>query len=118
MLWRDFLPMVVKNHYRIVVSKESEALLEGIRMAEDSVLAFLKSSGYIRFCEGASVTSTALYAAYIRFCEDNLLTPLASRTFVTECKMHSAEFGITESNNVKSATGKRVRGFVNVEFDC
>lgn len=114
-LWcLEGLLRLLSNGYKFTVSERTaENLTFNIRDS-NNIVEFLESTGYIEFHADSEITSRALYAIYVRFCDDNMLTPLASRTFSNFLIQHEKEYGLEYTNTIYNYEGKRVRGFMGI----
>jgi len=112
LLWcLEGLKRLQDNDYRFTLSENALQHMQALRRENNNILDFIQSSGYIRFDPEARITSAFLYDCYRRWCEDNTCRPFSAQRLVSELREHSAELGLTYSNNIPIGGGKRVRGF-------
>lgn len=97
---------------------ESERIYENreeVKRDANNVLAFMESEGYIRKKPDASVSSKELYATYRLWCDENAECAMKARTFTTFVVQNAEKYGLTYSNMILNAAGRRVRGFYGLE---
>lgn len=102
---------LIANNYRFTISSRASSNLELAVAQGNNITVFLKSEGYFRFDETASVTSRILYQCYREWCEDNSLRPLSDKTFVSYLIDSSARLNIRYSTNIDIGLGRKARGF-------
>lgn len=94
-LWAfEGLQRLLKNHYQFTVSSQAKQNLEDAKEEGNNILAFMKSTGYIRFEKGKSMKSTDLYSAYESWCDANLEKPRASSSFLHYIRENQKKYGI------------------------
>jgi len=111
-LWAiEGLLRLVNNNMKFTLSKASRKNLLSAMGEGNNILDFMKSQGYIRQDAQGSITSRSMYNAYRDWCEDNMLTPLAAKTFISWLIQHAWEYNILYDTNIVDTNGRRVRGF-------
>lgn len=94
-LWAfEGLQNLLKNQYRFTVSSRAKKNLEDAKEEGNNILAFMKSTGYIRFEKGKSMKSTDLYSAYESWCDANLEKPRACSSFLHYIRENQKKYGI------------------------
>lgn len=112
LLWcLEGLCRLVANGYHFTVSDRSRRNMDEMRKADNNIIDFLESTGYIRFEKNTYGTTRALYKTYLRWCDDNAEKPLVEKTF--GCYLHQNErrLNISYDKNLDIGSGKRARGF-------
>ena len=116
LLWSiEGLRRLMRNNFRFTVSERAQANLADSVREGNNIVEFLDSVGYIRFREGASVSSRELYAVYKTWCDDNTVTPLSPRSFGGYLKDHLDRYGLRYDTNIPIGNSKRARGFRGIE---
>ena len=88
--------------------------MEEIRKADNNIMDFYESEGYIRFEKNTMATTRQLYIAYCQWCQDNLERPLAEKTFTQQLKKDAEALGLAYDKNIDVGGGKRSRGYHGV----
>ena len=78
--------------------------MEEIRKADNNIMDFYESEGYIRFEKNTMATTRQLYIAYCQWCQDNLERPLAEKTFTQQLKKDAEALGLTYDGERRAAT--------------
>ena len=99
------------NQMQFVISERTRRNLEEAVEEGNNIPSFLRSEGYFRFEREAECSCRNLYSAYRDWCEDNILFPLASKTFVSWLIQNQKDYPIAYTNNCHGGDGRRVRGF-------
>lgn len=90
-----------------------EAISEG-----NNTMDFLKSEGYIRRDPDGQISTRQLYGLYRDWCDDNVLPPLAPKTFSACVIQYAPGFGLSYSNKIPGGNGRMVRGFRGLRRAC
>jgi len=114
-LWAlEGLKKLVADDFHFTVSERTKEALEENKKADDNLLEFIESEGYLHFQEDVEITTKDFYDIYLEWCEDNLEKPRVMSSFSKFFKENGDRYGLEEKKNVKNSTGKRVRGFKGV----
>ena len=117
-LWcLEGLRRLIRQDYRFSVSDRMKANLEEVRKADDNIIDFYESSGYMRIEENTSATTRQMYGAYVKWCSDNLEKPMSERTFSQHLRRDQKKLGIQYVKNISIGANKRVRGYRGVHVD-
>lgn len=117
-LWcLDGLHRLIRQDYRFSVSDRMKANLEEVRKADDNIIDFYESSGYMRIEENTSATTRQMYGAYVKWCSDNLEKPMSERAFSQHLRRDQKKLGIQYIKNISIGANKRVRGYRGVYVD-
>ncbi len=106
---------LLENDYRFTISSQAEENLSNAVSEGNNLVDFMNSEGYFRFRADSEISSKEFYEIYKIWCEDNILTPVAARTFSQYLKSHENRYRLESTNNVLLKNGKRVRGFRGIE---
>lgn len=116
-LWcLDGLKRLLKNDYRFTLSERARRNLYEAMEAGNNIIAFMKSTGYVRLEENITATSRNLYQAYCRWCEDNAEKPMSAKSFSGYLKENEKKYNIRYSTNITSDNGKSARGFQGIHM--
>ena len=99
---------------RQLMSERARSNREVVKLDANNVIAFLDSTGYIRFDPGLSISSKELYQVYCVWCEENAWVPIKPRSFSDFLVANQKKYGIEHNNNQTNAAGRRVRGFTGI----
>ena len=114
-LWMlEGLHRLIRNDFRFTISHRTKMQMEEIRKADNNIMDFYESEGYIRFEKNTMATTRQLYIAYCQWCQDNLERPLAEKTFTQQLKKDAEALGLTYDKNIDVGGGKRSRGYHGV----
>ncbi len=114
-LWAyEGLQRLVANRFRFTESDRTKANRNVVKQDANNVIAFMESTGYIRFDPDASISSLELYRVYQVWCQENAFTPLKQRSFSDFLIANLNKYGIERDSNVYNAAGRRVRGFKGI----
>ncbi len=105
------LQRLIANNYRFTESEHARRNREALKQDGNNLLMFLESEDYIQFDPACDATSKEVYAVYLVWCEDNGFPPLKTRTVIEYLSANAAILGLEYTNNIRSADGRRVRGF-------
>ncbi len=115
-LWcLDGLRHLMGRNYRFTISRAAAWNLAESMKEGNHLIEFLSSTGYVRQNPEGSAPSRELYGVYKGWCEDNMVTPLAAKTFLGSLKEEQKTLGLTYDNNIPLANGKKARGFYGIE---
>ena len=114
-LWcLEGLRRLLKNNYRFTLSERARQNLREAMESGNNIIAFMKSTGYIRLEQNTTATSKNLYQAYCRWCEDNAEKPMGAKSFSGYLKENEKKYNIRYSTNITADSGKSARGFQGV----
>lgn len=114
-LWcLEGLKRLLKNDYRFTLSERAKKNLHEAMESGNNVIAFMRSTGYVRLEENTTATSRNLYQAYCRWCEDNAEKPMSAKSFSGYLKENEKKYHIRYSTNITSDNGKSARGFQGI----
>lgn len=114
-LWcLEGLKRMLKNNYRFTLSERANRNLHEAMESGNNIIAFMKSSGYIRLETNTTATSKNLYQAYCQWCEDNAEKPMSAKSFSGYLKENEKKYNIRYSTNIPSDNGKSARGFLGI----
>ena len=114
-LWcLEGLERLLKNDYRFTLSERAKKNLHEAMESGNNVIAFMRSTGYVRLEENTTATSRNLYQAYCRWCEDNAEKPMSAKSFSGYLKENEKKYHIRYSTNITSDNGKSARGFQGI----
>lgn len=114
-LWcLEGLKRLLKNDYRFTISERAKKNLHEAMESGNNVIAFMRSTGYVRLEENTTATSRNLYQAYCRWCEDNAEKPMSAKSFSGYLKENEKKYHIRYSTNITSDNGKSARGFQGI----
>lgn len=111
------LKRLVANDFRFTVSERARQNLEDLKAAGNSVVSFLASEGYFTLGEGYSATTADLFRSYCLWCRENAEKAVAMRSFSSHLKHQAEGRGLTPSNNIPNADGRKVRGFHGIRVE-
>ena len=107
---------LIKNNFKLYISKRTNEASERLKRESDSVLLFLDECSDIVIKPDLMIHSDDLYKCYTDFCEENVLLTLKPKTFISAIKSKGKCRGITHDTNI-SIRGKRKRGFKGIGYD-
>ena len=111
-LWAfEGLQRLVANHFRFSESERAIENWNAVRQDANNMIAFMESTGYIRFDPEMSIASEEFYRIYCVFCKENGLTPLKQRSVSDFLIANQVKYDIEYSNNHLNYAHRRVRGF-------
>ena len=114
-LWAfEGLKRLVARSFHFTESERAKSNREVVKLDANNVIAFLDSTGYIRFDPGLSISSKELYQVYCIWCEENAWVPIKPRSFSDFLVANQKKYGIEHNNNQTNAAGRRVRGFKGI----
>lgn len=114
-LWcLEGLERLLKNNYRFTLSERAKQNLHEAMESGNNIIAFMKSTGYIRLEQNTTATSKNLYQTYCRWCEDNAEKPMSAKSFSGYLKENEKKYGIRYSTNITADNGKSARGFQGI----
>ncbi len=111
------LQRLLENSFHFTVSRQARQNLEELKVAGNSVISYLASDGYFTFGEKNSATTSDLFRSYCLWCRENADKVVAMRSFASYLKQHASDYGLTASNNIPNADGRKVRGFYGIKVD-
>lgn len=103
-----------KQDMRFTLSRQSRLNLLSSMAEGNNVMEFLRSRGYIRFDQEAMISSRQLYSIYRDWCEDNILPPLAPRSFSSWMIQNAAQYQLRYTYDVPGGNGRHIRGFKGI----
>ncbi len=111
-LWAfEGLRRLVANSFRFTVSDRARLNLEASRKGANNIELFMESDGYLRRGEGQAISSRQLTRIYETWCDDNAYPPMKGKTLIEYLVARQERFGISYTNLIYNAAGRRVRGF-------
>ena len=115
LLWcLEGLRRLANNGWKFTISERTRKNMEELRRADNNVLEFLESTGYIRFEAGTHATTKHIYRAYLRWCDDNAEKPLVEKTFSGILRQAESTLHIRYDKNIDVGYGKHARGYHGV----
>ena len=116
LLWAfEGLQRLVKNGFQFTESDRAKRNRELVKRDNNNVFDFLESEGYIRLKADACTSSKELYEVYKMWCEENSLNAIKSRGFSDALIANQRRYDLESTNNIVNSSGRRVRGFVDIE---
>lgn len=114
-LWAlEGLLRLVKNGFHITKSERAKENLEESRRADDNILDFFDSDGYLLFQKDAEIPTKELYDIYMEWCEDNGEKPRVLNSFSKFLRENADKYGLVYDKNLQLRNGKKVRGYHGV----
>ena len=112
LLWCiEGLRRLIANNYRFTISDRSAKIKKELMAEDNNIQAFLESTGYISFEQGAQTTTRQLYSVYKKWCYDNAEKASAMTTFSRFLGQQAEELGILPNKNIKLDLTRRARGY-------
>lgn len=115
LLWcLEGLHRLIDNGFVFSLSQRTRKNMDEIRKADNNILEFLESTGYIMFEPNTHATTRQLYRAYQRWCEDNADKALSEKTFGVFLRQAEKKYPVSYVKNLDIGYGKRARGYHGV----
>jgi len=115
LLWcLEGLHRLIDNGFVFSLSQRTRKNMDEIRKADNNILEFLESTGYIMFEPNTHATTRQLYRAYQRWCEDNADKALSEKTFGVFLRQGEKKYPVSYVKNLDIGYGKRARGYHGV----
>ena len=108
------LRRLAANDFRFTESNRCRESRETVKKEANNVIEFLAAEDYIRLDPDLSISSRDLYTEYCRWCGDNAYDPLRQRSLSDFMMANRDRYGLTSTNNLILANGRRVRGFKGI----
>lgn len=115
LLWcLEGLQRLLENDMKFHLSKRCRQNILDAMSEGDNVRDFMRSSGYFHFVPDGRISTRKLYSLYRDWCEDNVLVPLAAKTFTAHLTQNQAQYRIRYSYHIDGGNGRHVRGFEGI----
>lgn len=115
LLWcLEGLQRLLENNIKFTLSKKCRQNILDAMSEGDNVRDFMRSTGYFHFVPEGRISTRKLYSLYRDWCDDNVLTPLAAKTFTAHLTQNQAQYRIRYSCHVDGGDGRHVRGFEGI----
>lgn len=105
------LQRLLLNDMQFTITPQAAQNITKAVEENDHIPDFLASHGYIHFDREGQMSSRFLYKCYTEWCEDNMIPPLAPRTFSSYLIQNAERWGLRYDYNVPAGNGRHVRGF-------